>query len=203
MNECGSGVVAKSDTTLWDPMDCSLPGSSEHGISRGNRGGLPFPPPGDLPDPGILSLHLLLGRRILHRWATWEASMNAHLNKRQWIHVWSSLAMSDTTFAGNHQHLCGGHLSRRHGDLRFWGSSPTVSTYTETEPKQDPTTQWPNDLRAGNSTGPLGCMSPQGSWVPGRFWREPGEPKADIWLTWAGFNLGKRLKLNCLCSSKQ
>ena len=35
-------------------MDCSLPGSSVHGISRQEYwSGLPFPSPGDLPDPGI------------------------------------------------------------------------------------------------------------------------------------------------------
>ena len=36
------------------PMDCSLPGSSVHGISRPEYwSGLPFPSPGDLPDPRI------------------------------------------------------------------------------------------------------------------------------------------------------
>ena len=30
---------------LCDPMDCSPPGSSVHGISQA-RSGLPFPPPG-------------------------------------------------------------------------------------------------------------------------------------------------------------
>ena len=35
-------------------MNCSPPGSSVHGISQArNWSGLPFPPPGDLPDPGI------------------------------------------------------------------------------------------------------------------------------------------------------
>ena len=35
-------------------MDCSLPGSSVHGILQArNWSGLPFPSPGDLPDPGI------------------------------------------------------------------------------------------------------------------------------------------------------
>ena len=36
------------------PMDCSPPGSSVHGISQQEYwSGLPFPPPGDLPNPGI------------------------------------------------------------------------------------------------------------------------------------------------------
>ena len=39
---------------LCDPMDCSPPGSSVLGFSRPEYwSGLPFPPPGDLPDPEI------------------------------------------------------------------------------------------------------------------------------------------------------
>ena len=46
--------VAQSCLTLCNPMDCSLPGSSVHGFSRQEYwSGLPFPSPGDLPDPGI------------------------------------------------------------------------------------------------------------------------------------------------------
>ena len=40
--------------TLRDPMDCSLPGSSVHGIFQAIvLEGLSFPSPGDLPNPGI------------------------------------------------------------------------------------------------------------------------------------------------------
>ena len=47
-------LVTKSYLTLCDPMDCSLPGSSLHGILQEKYwSGLPFPSPGDLPDPGI------------------------------------------------------------------------------------------------------------------------------------------------------
>ena len=50
---CGCGC-AQSRLTLCDPMDCNPPGSSVHGISRQEYwSGLPFPPPGDLPDPRI------------------------------------------------------------------------------------------------------------------------------------------------------
>ena len=46
--------VAQSCPTLCDPMDCSLPGSSVHGIFQAIYwSGLPFPSPGDLPNPGI------------------------------------------------------------------------------------------------------------------------------------------------------
>ena len=35
-------------------MDCSPPGSSVHGILQARTlSGLPFPPPGDLPHPGV------------------------------------------------------------------------------------------------------------------------------------------------------
>ena len=52
--EEGEGEVAQSCPTLWDPLDCSLPGSPSMGFSRQEYwSGLPFPSPGDLPDPGI------------------------------------------------------------------------------------------------------------------------------------------------------
>ena len=38
----------------YDPMDCSLPGSSVHGISQARiLKWVPFPSPWDLPNPGI------------------------------------------------------------------------------------------------------------------------------------------------------
>ena len=43
--------------TLRDPMDCGPPGSSVHGVLQaGIQSGLSFPTPGDLPNPGLLSL---------------------------------------------------------------------------------------------------------------------------------------------------
>ena len=45
--------------TLCNPMDYSLPGSSVHGILKARISEqVPFPPPGDLPDPGIESVSL-------------------------------------------------------------------------------------------------------------------------------------------------
>ena len=44
----------QSCLTLYNPMDCSPPGSSVHGILQQEYWtGWPCPPPGDLPDPGI------------------------------------------------------------------------------------------------------------------------------------------------------
>ena len=43
----------QSCPTLFDPMDCSPPGSSVHGILHEEYwSGLPGPPPSDLPHPG-------------------------------------------------------------------------------------------------------------------------------------------------------
>ena len=43
----------QSCPTLCNSVDCSLPGSSVLGVSRQKYwSGLPYPTPGDLPDPG-------------------------------------------------------------------------------------------------------------------------------------------------------
>ena len=65
----GDGLVAKSCLTLCDPMDCV---ARQTPLSMGFStqeywSGLPFPSPGDLPDPGIklLSLALKAGSLLL------------------------------------------------------------------------------------------------------------------------------------------
>ena len=65
--------------TLCDSMDCSLLCSSVHGFSRQEYwSGLPFPPPGDLPDPGIGPTSLMspaLSGGFFTTSTTWEAHM--------------------------------------------------------------------------------------------------------------------------------
>ena len=67
---------------LSDPMDCRLPGSSVHGIFQARiRSGLPFPTPGDLPDPGIEQASLMspaLAGRFCTTSAIWEVPTPAH-----------------------------------------------------------------------------------------------------------------------------
>ena len=47
-------LVAQLCPILCDPMDCSLPSFFVHGILQARiLSGLPFPSPGDFPDPGI------------------------------------------------------------------------------------------------------------------------------------------------------
>ena len=48
--------VARSPPILCSPIDCSVPGSSIHGIFQGREwSGLPLPSPVDLTDLGIKS----------------------------------------------------------------------------------------------------------------------------------------------------
>ena len=58
-------LVTKLCPTLCNSMDCSPPGSFVHGISSQEHwNGLPFPSPGDLPDPGIKHLSPALAGRF-------------------------------------------------------------------------------------------------------------------------------------------
>ena len=63
--------------TLCDPMDCSLPGSSVHGILQARiLEWVACPSSGDLPDPGIkppLLVSPALAGRFFTTSATWEA----------------------------------------------------------------------------------------------------------------------------------
>ena len=67
----------QSCPTLCDPMDCSLPGSSVHGILQARiLEWVACPPPGDLPDPGIEPMSPAspaLGNGLFTISVTWEA----------------------------------------------------------------------------------------------------------------------------------
>ena len=52
-------VRAESSPTLWDPMNCSPSGFSVHWVFQAKYwSGVPFPPPGDLLDPGVKPMSL-------------------------------------------------------------------------------------------------------------------------------------------------
>ena len=72
---CACMLLLQLCLTLWDPMDFNPPGSSVCGILWARiRGGLPCPPPGDLPEPesNLRLLRLLRCRWILYRRAARE-----------------------------------------------------------------------------------------------------------------------------------
>ena len=105
----------RSCPILCDPMDCSPPGSSVHGIFQARVwSGLPFPSPGDLPDPRIEPTCLTspaLAGRFLTTSTTWGAkfeqtvSMASVTTSFQWslktpVSSWySNLYISPSTFS--------------------------------------------------------------------------------------------------------
>ena len=61
--------------TICDPVDCSLSGSPVHGLLQAT-GELPFPSPGDLPDPWIKPVSLMspeLAGGLFTTSASWKA----------------------------------------------------------------------------------------------------------------------------------
>ena len=60
VNFGGGGLVSKSCPTLCDPLDCSPPGFSVHGILHARAlEQVAIPSPGDLPDSGIEPVSLV------------------------------------------------------------------------------------------------------------------------------------------------
>ena len=73
----------QSRPTLHDPRDCSPSGFSVHGILWN---GLPCPPPGDLPDPGIEPESLMspaLEGGFLTTSTTWEAQYSGWVSYKE------------------------------------------------------------------------------------------------------------------------
>ena len=78
--------VAHLCSTLCNPMDYSLPGSSVRGIFwQEYWSGLPFPTPGDIPNPGNepKSLHLLHGQT-----GSFPLALPEKIGKIPWRREW-------------------------------------------------------------------------------------------------------------------
>ena len=74
--------LLQSCLTLCDTMDCSSPGSAVLGDSPSkNWSGLPRPPPGDLPHPGIKPRSPALAGRVIITSAPWGES-DSRLSQR-------------------------------------------------------------------------------------------------------------------------
>ena len=75
---CWIVLVIQLCPILCDPIDWSQPGCSVHGILQARiLDGLPFPPPGDLPNPGIES-----GSPVLQ-----ADSLPSELNQKSCMHI--------------------------------------------------------------------------------------------------------------------
>ena len=67
--------VLKACLTLCDPMDYTCQAPPSVGVPRQEYwSGLPFPFPGDFPNPGIKPAFLasIHGGQVLYHWATWD-----------------------------------------------------------------------------------------------------------------------------------
>ena len=73
--------VTQSCPTLWDPMDCSPPGSSAYGISQARilEWVVISSPMGSSQCRDRTHVYCIscIGRQILHHWATWEVPCHA------------------------------------------------------------------------------------------------------------------------------
>ena len=97
--------VTQSCPTLCDPVDCSLLGSSVHGIFQARvLEGVPFPSPGDLPNPGIEA------RSSICRWILLPAEPPGKLDC-------VSLPLA-TLFT-----FCSGCINIVHIDMPMWNTS--------------------------------------------------------------------------------
>ena len=80
--------------------------------------GLPFPPPGDLPDQGIKALSSCVsctGRQILYHWATWET------------HCGGLVTKSCPTLATPWTRACQDPLSMGFSRQEYWSGLPFLS----------------------------------------------------------------------------
>ena len=73
--------VTQSCPTLYDPMNCSLPGSSVHGIFQARiMEWVPLPFPGDFPDSGNQPIVSCITGRFFTFWVT-KVSLNSFLSR--------------------------------------------------------------------------------------------------------------------------
>ena len=117
----------QSYPTLCDPMDCSPPGSSVHGILQARIwSGLPCPPPGIFPTQGsnpFLFMPPALAGRFFTTSTTWEAlKLNLHL-------VNGSFSCYPSIRSEDMVHSCGSWTLKNKVHLHWKSSrSPTLST---------------------------------------------------------------------------
>ena len=106
---CVHAKSLQSCLTLCDSINCSPPGSSlSTGFSRQEYwSGLPCPPPGDLPDPGIepeSPMSPALAGGFFTTGATWEAQISDstwHLSFSFWLTLFSMIISNSIHVAAN------------------------------------------------------------------------------------------------------
>ena len=82
--------LLQSCPTPCSSMDCSLQAPLSMGFSRQEYcNGFPFPPPGDVLNPGIRIKSTWMGRRVLYHWRHLESSYTF-----VWVYIHISLNIS-------------------------------------------------------------------------------------------------------------
>ena len=92
-------ICSLSRVRLCDPMDCSSPGSSVHGIFQARRLKCDvLSPPGDLSDPGLNPglLHLLHWQMDSLTCTTWEACPREYRWKQSSLTLWIYILQAQT-----------------------------------------------------------------------------------------------------------
>ena len=88
--KCCCCLVSKLCLTFWDPVDCSSPGLSVHGISQQEYlSGLTFSPfPGDPANPGIKPMSPILAGRsslVRHQGSSQLKVVQSRFHARYWM----------------------------------------------------------------------------------------------------------------------
>ena len=131
-------LFAQSCPILRDPMDCSLPGSSVHGILQARILEWPCPPPGDLPKPDLKPRSPTLQVDSLPGEPSGKPSMSSYLQANKLIShslmdakKWHRTPKSETKefiteHGKQHEHqltfessFCSKILQRRHLDVVY------------------------------------------------------------------------------------
>ena len=134
---CVSWVVS----TLWDSMDCSLPGSSVHEIFQARILNPVFL---DLPDPGVKPTSLFVSHidgRILYPCVTWEALSVQCVWSLS--HVWLFV----TLWTVAHQ----ASLSVCIFQQEYWSTLPSPPPRDLPDPGMEPASPAPPALQADSS----------------------------------------------------
>ena len=130
-----SCLFTKSYPTPVTPVNCSLPDSSVHGFLRqAHWSGLPFPSPGDLPNPGIKPRdHIYIsciGSQILYHRATREAPyIYVYICKLLWIMLqwtYECSCLQDYDFI-SFGYIPKSWISKSYNSSIFWGIFVLIS----------------------------------------------------------------------------
>ena len=134
--------VAQWCLTLCHPMNCSPPGSSVCGILQARiLEGLPFPSPGDLPNPGIKPLSPALAGEFFTNWGQydcWSACYFVLSGTGSWL--WSCLIQS--WVPGREIWVTG----PKEAQVRHWGSNGMVRTLLSQVGKTTALSSWQPDI---------------------------------------------------------